>query len=245
MALARLALRLAMIEALRADPVIAAVVQGQIYDSRVQPMEDMEASPAIIVSTEDDAGEADAVNNGGPYFRRAVALQVEIGVQTFRRDPDSPDDQPQFLIAGVETSAALDAALDLIEERVLDVFQAERAASRTLRLVCKRPLKVSSERYVQPDGTPLAQRLVTVDCLLITDTQPALHPDDVVAPDPQKPFAHLPQPLRGVAEALPSDSPGRRICASIAALWPAPVADPEFEGADITTNVVPKPTPAP
>lgn len=245
MSLARLALRLAMVEALRADPVIAAMTNGNIFDSRTQPIGEKELATAIIVSTEDDEGEADSANNGGPYFRRTVALQVEIGVQSWRRDPQSPDDQPQFVIGGVETSAAFDAALDLIEERVLGVFQAERAESRTLALVCKRPLKVASARYVQDDGTPLAQRLLVIDCLLVSDTQPALYPADIVAPDPEKPFAHLPQPLRGVAEALSSDSPGRIICLKIAELWPVPAAELAFEGADITTEVVPKPTPAP
>jgi hypothetical protein len=148
-ALARTALRLAAIEALKADPVIAALCGTRIYDSRIEDFSATEAVPMIVLLSEKMEGEAWSKNNGGPPFDDRCDLTVEIAMRAVARDED---DEP--FLGTVETSAEMEAALDTLEQRVLGALTiADTPQSLLVRqAVTRRVSKQESTRYVSPDS---------------------------------------------------------------------------------------------
>lgn len=232
MSLARTALRLAAVEALKADPVIFALCSGpdakgdiktRIYDSRMAEFDRTEPVPVIIVTTDDDQGEGFSANNGGAPFDLTVDLALEIAVKAW-----AVDEAGALLgIGSPATDREVEAQLDLIEERAVEALTAGETPQATLvRKVTRKVARKKSARFVE-DGTgeKLAIRLVTLSASLKGEDR---HVRDL----PTGPFHRLPDPLRTVCEAMPAGSSARQTCQMIFDALPDPAAPP-FTGADL------------
>ncbi|MGU3539984.1 hypothetical protein [Methylobacterium sp. A54F] len=225
MSLARTALRLAAIEALNSDPVLDALCEGRVYDSRIADFDHREVVPVIILTTEEGHGEAWSKNNGGAPFNAACDLVLEIAMNVVALDeagdPILRDGAP--MIASPGTDRELEAVLDLIEERAIDVLTVgETDAARLLReAVTRRVLTVKAARFATDQtGEKLAIRLLTLRVELKGEDQRDIR--DL----PSGPYGLLPEPLRSVANALPEGS-GRTTCDLLARyLAPAEEAPP-------------------
>jgi hypothetical protein len=159
-ALARTALRLAGIEALKADPLIAALVGGLVFDSRIDRISQTEPVPVIVVYTEEMEGEAWSANNGGPPFDDHCELVVEIAMRVLVQ---GADEEPSIWTP--ETDREIEATLDLIEERAIDALTIGTTAQSALIrcAVTRRISKQKSSRFADPDtGVKLAVRQVTL-----------------------------------------------------------------------------------
>ena len=225
MSLARTALRLAVIEALNADPVIDGLCEGRIFDSRIGDMAAAEAVPVLVVYTEDDGGDAWSANNGGPPFDQKCDLLIEIAVRAGLAD--EPD-----MIGVVESDQELEAVIDLLEHRVVEaVTVADRPETRLIaEAVTRRVTGYKSMRFVSDETTAkLAIRMVH----LATELK-GHEPDQT---DDEGPFSALPEPLRSVANSLPADSAGlatcRRLVESIVNYAAAPMLKPLLDGVQI------------
>ncbi len=216
-ALARTALRLAGIEALNADPVIAAACAGRVYDSLIGAFQSTDPVPVIVLASEDDRGEAYSANNGGPPFDQIVDLTLEITVCASVADSDDID---VFVPATDRESELL---IDLLEQRAVDALTAgDTPQSRLLRkVVTRRVTAYRSVRYASEDtGVKLARRLVALTAVLKGD-------DTDARDEPEGPFAVLPDPLRTVAASLPAGSSGALTClALVARIDPSAVPSP-------------------
>ena len=222
MTLARTALRLAAVEALAADPVIAALCDKRVFDSRLTDFDRKEPVPVLIVATDDDQGEAYSQNGGLP-FDLTVDLSIEIAMKAV-----AVDDQDEVVGIGTPaTDRELEAALDLLEERAVAVLTAgDSAQARLVRQVTRRISRKKSVRFVTDEtGEKLAIRLVTFSASLKGEERHAL---DL----PTGPFARLPDPLRTVCEGMPVGSSAREICQMIFDALPPLDAEP-FTGADL------------
>src|SRR3954462_1828117 len=93
-ALARTALRLAGMAALNADPVIADLVGGRVFDSRIESLAETEPVPVITVLTEEMQGDAWSANNGGAPFNDHCELVLEIAARGL---VPAHDDDPAFI----------------------------------------------------------------------------------------------------------------------------------------------------
>jgi hypothetical protein len=227
--LARTALRLAAVEALNSDPVIAALCDGRVYDSRVTDFDHTERVPVIIVTTDDDQGEAYSANNGGEPFDLTVDLVLEIAMMATAID-DAGD---AVGLGSPATDRELEAVLDLLEERAVTILTVpETAAARLVRAVTRRVTRKKSSRFATDEtGEKLAIRLTTLSV--------ALKGDDYVTV-PTGPFAALPDPLRTVCAAMPAGSSALATCQLLAAAMPVPdtPADAAFKGINLILQPV-------
>lgn len=167
-ALARTALRLAGIAALTADPVINALCQGRVFDSRIESLTETEAVPVITVLTEEMEGDAFSANNGGPPFDDRCELVLEIALRAVVQE-----DGEAAYIGTPATNAELEAALDLLEHRSVDALTiGDSPESRLVRLVTRRVSKQKSTRFVDAEtGIKLAERTVCLSAELKGDDQ--------------------------------------------------------------------------
>lgn len=236
-ALLRFCLRVAAVEILRADPVIAAATSGRVYDSKMGDIDPGQPLPAIIVHSEGMHGTAFSANNGGPPFNAQSELVFEI---THIAKAEQNDEPGLFL---PETDRELEAAIELLEWRISDAlaFAETPLALAVRRLVLKRIREVSSERFSSDDvGVRLATRFVTLTVEFHDEESIAWHPDDEL---PTGDFASLPDPLRSIAPLFPAGSSARETFLLVANRLPAPAAGDEFTGADITVTPTPAPGP--
>lgn len=223
MSLARTALRLAAVAALNADPVIAALCAGRVFDSRIDELDAKEPVPLIVVYTEDDSGRAYSVNNGGPPFDHACDLVLEISLRVTVASADGGD---AVDIAMPETDREAEASLDLLEEAaVVAVTVAETPQAALIRsAVTRRTTEFKSIRFASSDtGAKMAMRLITLTTHLKGDQPDPLDP-------PTGPMAALPEPLRSVALSLDPSSSGYATCTALAARLTVPAVAP-FGGA--------------
>lgn len=223
MSLARTALRLAAIEALLADPVLDAQVEGRIFDSRIEAIDHREPMPVILVTTDTTKGKAYSVNNGGAPFELTCSLTVEISATVV----DGEGEEAAFGV--VATNRDLEAMLDLLEERVIEALTyADTPASLLLRAaVTKRVPDYVSDRFPSDQtGEKLAIRYAVFDVVLKDPT------DTDATQVPTGPYATLPDPLRTVARALTTGS-AKATCDGLAAMN-ARATDAPFRGADVT-----------
>lgn len=220
MSLARTALRLAVSRDLLADPVIAALCPGRIYDSAMDPLTSENFRPIITITTEDDDGEAFDKQNGGVPFDQTCDLVLEIAMAA---KGDGEDADPLIPV----TDRELEAMLDLVEHRAVEIITVGEGPALT-RKVSRRVPKFKSSRFPDNEnGLRLAIRVVTLSVELKGEDQ--LDAREV----PAGPFANLPDPLRTICKALPAGSSGYLVCEMISgALSPASVDF--FDGADIT-----------
>ena len=237
-ALARLGLRVAAVQMLREDPIVARATGGRVLDSASGEIE-ASACPQVLLHTESTEGEAWSQNNGGPPFDLSCDLVCEI---TFVAS--AANDTGEAVLFRPVTTAEMEAALDLIELRIPEVLAfAETPIGLAMRRsVLKRLRSYQSERFEDDDGVKRASRLLRHSCELKTDEASVRHP---AAPDPSGPFATLPQPLRGLAPLLPAGSAGRDVLLQLAAAMPADPAGEAFAGAAITIRPGPRPRPDP
>lgn len=234
------ALRLAVIEALRLDPVIAGIVGARVLDSRIEAYSDGEPTPIISVYTEEDAGEAWSANNGGPPFNTTVDLVIEI---MFQVRETAADGTPLIGIAA--TNRETEALLGLLRTRCEEVIAiGESTWSLLLRRHCiRRVLSTGSKRFKSDEmATKAALKLVTMK-IEIKDIDVQADIDTA----PTGPFAALPRPLRDICEAMPPGSSGLATCTLLASAM-APGTAPDltpFEGMDMTIRPGVKPRPDP
>lgn len=235
-AFARLGLRLAAVEVLRADPFVLAATGGKVLDSQSGATEPAPL-PIILVHTETMEGQAWSANNGGPPFNASCDIVFEI---THVASDENEDD---VVLYRPVTTAELEAGLDLLEGRIPRVLAfAEGALAVAMRrTVLKRITALHSERFEDDQGVRRASRLLRLTCDLVEDQE-----DDPADALPTGPFAALPEPLRSLAPLLPAGSSGRSVLEQAAAALPGPGdAEAMLAGVDMTIRPGPKPRPDP
>lgn len=232
MSLARTALRLATVNALHG----ATIAEGRVYDSRVDDFSPEnypdDARPTVIILTDEDAGEALSVQNGGAPFRRMINLVMEFAmVQTF----ELPIEQggTEFVPGYPATDAEHEASLDILE------FQIKRRLSYDLgvqsvlwRTVALKVHKYDCHRQVLDEtGVKIAARVLTWQ-VEVTDDQISIY----TVPKQALPTGLdvLPEPLLKVAKSLPPGN-GLDLCNAIAKAL-APLTVGELKGMDVTTD---------
>lgn len=228
MSLIRMALRLQAIEALNADPVLAAMIEGRVYDSRISAFDHREPVPTILLTAEETKGDAYDKQNGGEPFDLTCDLVLEIAMNAVGQ-VTTADGASFEAIGYAATDRELEALLDLIEDRAIHALcSGETDAARLLRAdVIKRVSRVATSRFATDQtGEKFAVHLVTLTIVLFT-----YQPDDPFEV-PAGEFAALPQPLRAIAEASAPDGSVRDTCRLIAAkLTPvAPAASGSGDG---------------
>ena len=230
MSLARTALRIAAVAAMNADPVIAALCPGRVYDSRIDELDAKDPVPVIVVYTEDNRGHPWSVNNGGPPFDHACDLHIEISMRVITEDLDEAG-APAVVIGMAETDTEAEVAIDLLEERAIwAVTNADTPQAALIRnAVVRRATELKSIRFASAEsGSKIALRMVTLT-MHLKNSQPDL------GQAASGPFAALPDPLRTVAAAQPSDSSAYATCLGIAAMLAPSVAAPvPMTGIDVT-----------
>lgn len=229
-ALARTALRLSVVSALNADPIISSMVQGRVYDSRMDDLASQERVPVIIVYTEDETGDQFSRNNGGPPFNSAVDLILEISIRALQPSAEGET----FDIELPFTDSEMEASLDLLEERAINAIAiADTPQSRVVREeVTRRVPKMRSSRFVMNGtGDKLATRLLSLTVELKDAEE-----DGPFDPQQQGLFGTLPDPLRAVCNTFDAASAEYATCKALASRWPAPAGatDPVIVGADLT-----------
>lgn len=238
MSLARTALRLAAVEALSADPVIALICAGRIHDTRITALDVNEARPVITVYTEDDQGQGFSANNGGEPFDRTCQLVVEI---TMTAKEEAVDDEggPLLDVDGMPvpptlynppTDRELEAAIELLEHRVVEALTVgETSASRLVRQITRRISRVESRRHSTDEtGERLANRLITLSAEMKVAEVNASVPATGL-------YAALPDPLRAVCRGMPAGGSAELVCQLLAGLLPASAEIP-FHGVDLTLH---------
>lgn len=246
MSLTLTALRLAAIEALNSHPVIARLCEGRIYDSAIGAFEAGRPMPVIVVTTEELKGEALSANNGGPPFRDACDLVLEIAVNqraTLGTGADAED-----VILRLPTDGQLEARLNLLDEAAELMLTKGLAHPLGVptpegRLLHAAVLKKVTERTLSrfatdETGVRLAVHLLTLRTIL--KAEGAGDPRD----PPTGPFAGLPPALRKVCAAMPAGTSGAATCALIAEDLPAP-PDPARPLGQSTFVLGGMPAPAP
>lgn len=231
MSLIRTALRLQAIEALNADPVIAATVAGRVYDSRIAAFDHRDPVPTILLTTEETKGDAWDRQNGGEPFGLTCDLVLEVAMNALGEVAVAGGD-PFEAIGYAATDRELEALLDLIEHRAIHALTAgDTAAARLLRrAVVKRVSRMASSRFATDQtGEKFAVHLLTLTVWLFDEVQ-----DDPFAP-PTGEFAALPQPLRSIAEASDPNGSVRATCQLLAAQFGgvAPPPPNPLAGADL------------
>lgn len=228
MGLYRLALRLAVMEALRPTALIGnpaaawpTLARDHVFDSRIDPIDDLPAAgavPVIAVYTEADEGTS-SQNRGGPPFYQRVDLTFEIS-QVAR--VTSADD-PNLYAAGIpQTDPELEAELDRMEYEI--GFALYYAPSGVLfrKLSGRKVTDPRSHPYrTSEEGARLARRTITWKVGLdsdLGDGSPVITPIGL---------ARLPDPLASVITALGATTYGARLAKGLAATLPVmPVATP-------------------
>jgi hypothetical protein len=242
MTLVRTALRLATINALRganaaSGPTIA---RNRVYDSRISDLAPEsfsdDAKPSIIVLTDDDEGDALSDQNGGPPFRRLVNLVIEFGMvqrQEVKYEEDGVT-KTAIVVGAPATDAEHESFLDLLEFQITSRLAYDPAEACFLWRQLARVWKEDCHRQTMEDsGVKLAARILTWQCEITDDTVDVRNAD---VDDVPTGLGLLPEPLRTVALALPSDSEERAVCDAIAAAI-APLSVPALEGVDMRIAV--------
>lgn len=250
-ALARTALRLLVAEALcpagTPDAGPWPTIAGRmVYDSRLVPAEDLaeaERRPVVMIYTDETEG-APRQTNGRLPLAVQVDLRIEIAipqlVSVTVEDEDGETREEVF--AGFPlTDPEAEAHLDLLESQVaFALFQGPTGA--LLRKLMPPKLKEfssvpfrSGEERTRKAMRSLTFRLTEVpaDCF-----------DQPIGADLPEGLARLPQPLRGVAEALPEGSTGRATALALAGQVSVLPAVPKITGIDLSIDMA-RPEPAP
>lgn len=245
--LARLALRMAAIEALapsdaiEADGPFPTIAGPRVYDSRQAPIDgadDIEGQPILIVYTEMQDFRPYASGSTRPDYTQ-VQLIVEMmiastGIVTVQL-PDGSTQDIGTLDAPI-MEAKHEALLDLLEATVRRRLEAVYDASpegQRFRAIAAGFAHVESVPARDDSRTVrLAARTLTFHTKIKMDgwPDPSLNPATPTGLDA------LPEPLRSLAKALPASSPALETCASIAALLANPAALTPLSTIVVSTN---------
>jgi hypothetical protein len=246
MSLARLALRLAAVEAL--CPWSA--IQGgpyptpagpRVYDSRQQPIDglsDLETKPILIVYTEDDASTPYEGARRNADEQIVVLVVEEMIAAKAEVEFDAPDGSKSTIgtLVSPISDPQQEMLLDLLEaavRRLLDTRN-EMPSSAALARVAMEIRRVESQPQRADDK---ATRLAARTLKLHIKVKPDAWPTSPAVPAPTG-LTALPEPLRSVAAVLDPASDGGQACAAIAVLVPgAPPAPVALAGIGITTDV--------
>jgi hypothetical protein len=222
MSLARLALRLAAIEALRPTASLVTsiwptVAGKMVFDSRIDPIEDMkvdESRPVICVYTEHDAGQA-GQKRGGPPFLDTIDLVFELSVVVKVAQDGDPN---VFAVGEPETDAELEAVIDILEAQIKFVLL-YGPTGKIWRDISHRKVHDprSAPHRTSEEGARLARRTMTWKVEVQDD---CYDPAPPVAPTG---FDVFPEPLLGLAKVLPANSYALSILKGLAADPSAPV----------------------
>lgn len=234
MTLARTALRLAAVNALKGEigsstPTIA---ENRIYDSRIGDISPevyaADAMPTVIVLTDEDEGDALSHQNGGPPFKRLVSLVFEFAMVQ-GMDVPVADGGTAFVPGYPATDAEHEASLDLLEFQIAQRLAYNPDPECVLFRSFTRIRKHDCHRQVLDEyGVKVAARVLTWQ-VEVSDDQVMVRRTT----DPQPTGLDvLPEPLRSVAKALP-DGVELDTCKAIAAALTPLTAEP-FEGLDVT-----------
>lgn len=231
MSLIRAALRFQAVETLNADPVIAAMTQGRVYDSRISAFDHRDPVPTILLTAEETKGEAWSHQNGGAPFELTCDLVLEIAMNAVAMVQIPGQDDPVEAIGYAATDRELEADLDLLEERAIECLtRGDTPQARLLRTIVKRVPSIATSRFATDQtGEKFAVHLLTLKVVLFTPEDG--DPFDV----PTGPYALLPDPLRSICAASDPDGSVRATCdLLVSRLAPLPVpSEPErFTGAD-------------
>lgn len=170
MSLARLALRVCAVIALRG----ATVAESRVRDSALSPLDallDRDQAPVLTVSTE-------GTERKGADLRPQVTLAIEVALKV--RQPDA-DGSGAPVLGYAETDAELDMMLDLFEREVIDAL-ADPAGSeaadllRAIALIGGAPNspgdEYSSIRGIGEAGERLAARQILITADVVLDPVP-------------------------------------------------------------------------
>jgi hypothetical protein len=240
---ARLALRLAMIETLAPTGKLEAApwptLAGEVVmDSQTEPTDQRHIAdkhPMIGVFTDDD--EARPYGSGVDIMNGADAtVDLSFEVIVPMRLPPTGTASGDLVLYAV-TNPQVEARLDLVCGQIMQAIR-NGLADGPLSAVVKSIVKRESHTYrdAETDARLNARRLnVTVG------VKPSAGTGDPSAAG----LARLPEPLRAVAELLPTGSYGRKICEALAEAVPGgPPAAPPLEGIGLSAWVG-KPDPVP
>lgn len=221
MTLARTALRLAGIEALAPHALIGAAnatwptfaddrvrdsiieLDAEAYDERSPA----KSGPRIAVFADEakteGMGTAQDVTFDGDG-REKVTLAFEVMVPAVIHQNDQ-----RFVVPAAGTDAMAEGFLDMIEEQIRQRIDDARM-NGPLRHVLDRIDEITSNPWRDADlDLRLSARRIEMTCIVRQGGR---------WPDPGKTgIEALPSPLREVAQELPADSYGRKVCDSIAA----------------------------
>lgn len=234
MTLARTALRLLVVEALTGDessrPTIA---QHRVYDSRISDLSPEtvwdDALPTLIVSTDEDSGEALSAQNGGPPFRRSINVTIEMGLTICVPDESQGG---RFLPATPDTDARAEASLDLLEFQVMRRLAYDLAPLPTLFRKMARIWKSECHRQTMDEsGVKWASRALILACQTPDDQVSIFNAADA----PPAGFDLLPEPLRSVAAAMPFGSSGADVVSGLIGDLTA-INVPPFDGVDVAVD---------
>lgn len=238
--LARLAMRLCALEALRPTDSIAAsgpwptLAGAHVFDSRLDPIDDLqekERRPIVVVYS--DLHNLDRLAQaGGMLHKGVIDLAFEISVIAMERENDA-------YIAGLAfTDAELEADLDLLEEQIY--FALHFAPSGQLfRKIAKgaaidwqsQPHRTAEDGYRLAMRTIRAKFAVKEVCYDAALTAPATGLD------------RLPQPVRAIVQELAATSYGAALATGLAPKAPAMPVPDRLEG--VTFEIDSKSPPAP
>lgn len=197
MSLERTALRLAAVMALTngfAAPY-PTMAGKRVYDSRMDPLEDYSAAPDFIpqavINVDADDGKSLSTNNGGPPFEHSVTLCVDLSIGIIGRAQDEEGNEVDAVMLP-QTEPELEAALDLFERQVSDVFRYFPGTwGARLYPICRRVADWNSSRYVQQDtAVRLAVRQIKATVLLPleADANPVAEAASPTIPEPLGPL---------------------------------------------------------
>lgn len=221
MTLARTALRLAVIEALAPHALIGAAnptwptfaddrVRDSIIELDAEPYDERgpaKPGPRIAVFADEakteQLGTAPDVTFDGDG-REKVTLAFEVMVPAVIRQ-----DNGRFVVPAAGTDAMAEGFLDMIEEQIRQRITDART-NGPLRLVLDRIDEITSNPWRDADlDLRLSARRIEMTCIVRQGGR---------WPDPgETGLEALPSPLREVAQELPADSYGRKVCDGIAA----------------------------
>jgi hypothetical protein len=214
MALNRLALRLAIIQALapheQSDaptPEWPTLAGKFIADSSFEPLfTDWDGHSRPMIALYVDGAKAEPQGDGNDIMRGLsdrVTLAFEIILPIAEKDETGAQ-----LITAAQTDAGAEAMLDLIETQIherLEWSRMDGLAHRVILEIGKR----EAEAQREPDTSlRFSSRRVSYDIAIRAQGR---------LPVGQSGLARLPSPLREVAEGLPAGSPGLGICTQIVA----------------------------
>lgn len=228
MTLARTALRLCVVEALKG----ATIAANRIWDSRITDLNPDEyandALPTVLLLSDKDDGEQQSANNGGPPFWRNVDLQLEIAMVKAVKVEGSDEYEPDV----PDTDARLEASLDLFEFQVMRHLQYGQSPLCIMFRKIARIIKYDSHRQVLDDAAPKqAMRLLTLTCNTQDDRVKLVN----TAGTQPTGYDLLPFPLNEVAALMPAGSSGKQVVDGIVVAI-GKVTVPPFTGMDATVT---------